>query len=181
MKNPKVKLLAVSNQFTEKIKGTIVEKWVRYWKQLFLDYKDAAIDLRKDCRERPLKTVGYVSLITAMFICAKTNPDETSYRDSILQASNEVIRVHPSLQRQSSLEHLRLLEKCYSLKYIRRTSFGCFSVIWVDNHSESCKMYECTCDYLQLSYVDFFKRIIDIGFLNKWWLLEKQVEDYDVK
>lgn len=96
------------------------------------------------------------------------------------RASNEILLVSPTQRRPDAVEHLRLLEKCYNANIIRRLSLGVVSVIWVDNYSDMCNTYECTCSYLELSYIDFFKRIIDIGFINKWWLLEKRMEDFDV-
>lgn len=84
------------------------------------------------------------------------------------------------MQKDSSFQHLRLLEKCYNTQSLRYTSFGIFSVMWVDNHSRESGLYDAHCDYLQVSYLKFFKRIIDFGFMNKWWLLEQHFKDFDV-
>lgn len=29
-------------------------------------------------------------------------------------------------------------------------------------------------------YLDYYDRIVDVGWLGKWWILEKKMEDMDV-
>lgn len=75
----------IGKKYEEKFKGTIVEKWIKYWKNLYTDYKEVAIDLRKDAKEKPIKAIGILSTFAFLGFCAKTNPDEISFRDAVLK------------------------------------------------------------------------------------------------
>lgn len=92
----------------------------------------------------------------------------------------DLILVNPSLQRKQSAEHLHFIQENYNIDQIRRLNLLLFSIIWIDKHGNQCKTYENICDYLKISWMEFKDNIIDIGFLNQWWILSKNMEDYDI-
>lgn len=164
----------------DKVKGTFMEKWLKYWKGLLNDYRDVAIDVYKDVKTKPAKAAAIGSTFGIIYYCAIHNPDEKSFRDAYLRAANEVLLVNPSMQNPMTVSHLRYIEQAYNHKLIRRLNFGIGSIVWVDLYSETSDIYEAHCDYLQLSYTEFGSRILDIGFLDRWWVLSKKMIDFDV-
>lgn len=92
----------------------------------------------------------------------------------------DLILVSPTLQRKESAEHLQLIQTHYNYDEIRRMNLLLFSLIWIDNHANQCKTYVNICDYMKLSWLEFKDKIIDVGFLNEWWMLSKNMADYDV-
>ncbi|XP_015602311.1 mitochondrial import inner membrane translocase subunit Tim29 [Cephus cinctus] len=164
----------------EKIKGTILERWGKYWKNLYIDYKDVAIDVAKDCRERPIRATFYFSTLASCYYFAKHNPDESSYREQLLQDSIKVMTVGESIRNPETVQHIKWIEQCYNEGVIRRLSLGIISFIWLDNYDEVCAHYKATCSYLKPRYLTFHERIVDIGFMDKWWILEKKMVNYDI-
>lgn len=52
--------------------------------------------------------------------------------------------------------------------------------MWIDNYDKDCFLYKTVCPYLKPRYLTFHERIIDVGALDKWWVLETKMKDYDV-
>ncbi|XP_022911278.1 mitochondrial import inner membrane translocase subunit Tim29 [Onthophagus taurus] len=170
----------VAAKIDAKVKGTILEKWIAYWKNVYKDYKDVAVDVTTDLRQKPMKAFGIFTGIGLATFCAKMNPDATHFRNDYLKACNDLILVHTSLQKQVSADHLKFIEHCYNIKVLRYTNLGLFSIVWVDQFSDACKIFEAECPYLQIEYGKFYGRVIDIGFLNTWWILRSKMIDYDI-
>lgn len=170
----------VLTKLDDKVKGTFMEKWVKFWKTLFNDYKDVALDVFKEAKEKPLKAALIASSFTGVYYCAKHNPDEKNFRDAFLKAANEVLLVNPKSQNPKAVNHLNYIEEAYNHKLVRRLNCGVFSIIWEDLYSNMNDNYEAHCDYTQLRYSEFTSRILDVGFLDRWWILSDKMVDYDI-
>lgn len=168
------------NNIDAKVKGTFMENWLKYWKTIFTDYKEVAVDIRKDIKEKPIKALLLATGFTGICYCIKHNPDEINFRDCYLRATNDVLLVDISQQNRETVQHLKNIEKCYNSEVLRRLNCGVFSVIWIDNFSNKCNTFEAQCSYLKVSYSKFLNRIIDVGFLDNWWILKKKMENYDI-
>jgi hypothetical protein len=59
-------------------------------------------------------------------------------------------------------------------------SIGLFSILWIDDFSSNLATPDAQCKYLEPAYATFHERVIDYGFLGKWWNIEKNMKDYDV-
>ena len=164
----------------EKIKGTMVENWAKYWKSVYKDYADVANDIKQDMKEKPTKAVLILSGLGFITYCAKHNPNADHFKGAYIKAYNDIVLVHQDLQRTESTKHLLSIGKAYNSNLIRRSNFGVFSLIWIDDYSPSCNTYESQCSYLQIPYLKWLDRVIDVGFLDTWWVLVKKMTDYDV-
>lgn len=169
-----------SYEMPERIKGTILERWVKYWHDLYINYEEVAIDVAKDCRERPVRAAMYISLLGGCYYSNRHNPDETMFRDQLIQSSIKLMQVGEPIRNPVSVQHLKWLEQCYNEGLIRRLNLGVMSLIWLDNYNKDCSIYKAVCPYLKPRYETFHERIVDIGFLEKWWLLERKMKDYDI-
>ncbi|KAK5640806.1 hypothetical protein RI129_009353 [Pyrocoelia pectoralis] len=164
----------------EKSKGTMFENWVRYWKNVFTDYKDVVIDVRKDVREKPLKAACTLTIFGSLTYCVKHNPSLIDYRDTFVKSANELLLVHPDMQNVKTAATVKQIESYFNDHLVRRFNLGVASIIWVDYYSDSCKNSEAISKHLQMSYLDWRYHIIDVGFLNRWWMLSKCMENYDI-
>lgn len=169
-----------NTKFNRKIKGTFVEKWVKYWKQLARDYADVAISVKQESKEKPIKTACYVTGLGMLYYCNTHNPTLQSFRSKYLQSANDIILLSEPLVNTESLKHIRYIDECYNAKLIRYQNLGIASIIWVDNYSNECNLYASQCKYLKLSYFQIFERILDVGFCNIWWITSRKMLDYDV-
>lgn len=188
----------VSIRFHEKIKGTFVENWVKYWKNVFIDYKAVAVDVKEDIKEKPVKAICIFSFLGALVYCAKNNPDEVNFREACLRylfnscvknlvikyigfsAANQLMLVHPNTQKQETVKYLKTIEQCHNQNKLKRLNIGIASIMWTNYYSDSCHIYQADCPHLQVQYKQFKNQILDIGFLNKWWILNHKMENYDV-
>ncbi|XP_011860964.1 PREDICTED: uncharacterized protein C19orf52 homolog [Vollenhovia emeryi] len=169
-----------SYEMPERIKGTFLERGARYWHSLLMDYKDAAFDTAKDCWQHPARTAMYITLLGSCVYSNRHNPDETVFREQLVQSSMKLIQVGEPIRNPVSVQHIKWLEQCYNEGLIRRLNLGVLSLIWLDNYDRDCSLYKAVCPYLKPRYATFHERIVDVGFLEKWWLLESKMKDYDV-
>lgn len=164
----------------DRFKGTIVEKWARFWKQLGLDYKDVAISIGSTMKEKPIRSTIYGMFGGILYFCAKANPNEAEFWKCFREYNQEMVLVPETLQRKESADWLKFIQKCENESLLRYFSFGLISIIWLDNHSDGLNLYAATCDYLQPEYLKYHQRIVDVGFLNVWWNLKDKMREYDV-
>lgn len=104
----------------------------------------------------------------------------SSYRDQLLNNESKLTQVAQHLRNSESENYVTWVEQCYNEGIIRQLNLGIISFIWLDNYDENSAVYKAKCSYLKPQYLTFYKRIIDIGFMDKWWLLEDKMHDYDV-
>lgn len=167
-------------QIPERAKGTVVEKWIKYWEGLINDYVEVFRDTAEESRNKPLKTAALVAAGSFITFAIYNNPTEQDYRDRVIYYQNLYGLVGKPIRNPGAEVYLKSLENSFNYRLIRRFSLGVCSVIWLDNYDPGLGIYKAQCEYLKPKYVTFHERIIDIGFLNKFWALEKNMEDYDV-
>lgn len=74
-----------TNKFETRIKGTVVENWVKYWKTVFNDYRDVGRDVITNVKEKPFKAVFIMSGLGFLVASAKSNPSFTDFRDQYIK------------------------------------------------------------------------------------------------
>lgn len=181
----KSKLTLVKNKLDsltlpERFKGTVVEKWAKFWKDLLIDYREVINENYDSAQKNPKRTLLVLTTLGFVAYCFKTNPDESSFREQLIAYSNELSLVGQPTQNPVTDNHLLFLESCYNAGLVRRLSFGAFSVIWIDNYNKVLGLYKSNCSYLKPRYVTFYERIVDVGFINKWWVISNKMKDYDI-
>lgn len=174
------RLNSLNTKFDRKIKGTFLEKWVKYWKQLARDYTDVAISVKQEAKAKPFKAASYAAGIGFLYYCNTHNPNLQSFRVKYLECANNIGLISEDLVNPNSLNHIKYIEKCYNSKLIRHLNLGFASIVWVDNYSNECDLYESNCKYLKVPYSKFTERILDIGFCNIWWITSRKMLDYDI-
>lgn len=156
-------------------------KIVKYWITNYTEYKNVIVGIYKDLRSKPSKVV-YLSLFGAgSYYLASQNPDKDSYCDKILENSQKLMFVGENIRNQRSLECIRTLEQKLADNLVHRINFLLFSVIWFKDSRDDCDLYKTVCPYLRPSLRDYFQRFGDVGALNRWFLMEEAMKDYDIK
>ncbi|CAG9790973.1 unnamed protein product [Diatraea saccharalis] len=167
-------------KFPERFKGTIVEKWANYWKNLLIDYRQMLQDLRTDIQDEPVKaikwTVGLVSIITL----ACNNPNEIDFKDNLKRIDNEVLLVSEQCRNRKAIEHLNFLDSCYNEEVIHYRNMGIASIMYVSALNDRCDLYKAQCPYLRPSFLSFPSRIVDIGIMGRWWNIYIKTNNYDI-
>lgn len=167
-------------KFPKKFKGTILEKWADYWKNLFIDYRQMLQDLRTDIQDEPLKTLKWTAILGLSIVLAKNSPDELDFKNELKEAENKAAMVGDECLNKQSIEHLRFLETCYNAGLIHYQSLGILSIMYTSDLNPSCDLFKAHCSYMKPSYLSFPSRIIDVGVMGRWWNLYKKTTNYDV-
>lgn len=135
----------------------------------------------KNIHANPVKFSIYGSLGVSAYVFCKTNPDEKAFVDQLRKAQNQISLVGTDSQNPTSVNYLKMLERNHqNYGTLRITSIGLFSIMWLDDSSENLSSFDAKCEYLKPELRTFHERIIDVGLLNNWWNLEKQMKDYDI-
>ncbi|KAL0268400.1 UNVERIFIED_CONTAM: hypothetical protein PYX00_010357 [Menopon gallinae] len=177
---PRLQKLQGSFQLPEKYKGTVIEKWYKYWEGLIQDYTEVFKDTVEDAYRKPWKTMLLGGVGGFFTYALYNNPDEIDYKNQLIEYQNSFGLVGKPVRNPAADIYLKYLNNCFNYGLIRRFSFGLFSVIWLDNYDAGVGLYKAQCSYLKPQIWNFHERIIDIGFLKKFWLMEKKMMDYDV-
>ncbi|KAK4309720.1 hypothetical protein Pmani_018650 [Petrolisthes manimaculis] len=164
----------------EKLKGGFIEKWGQYWSTVAHDYKEVAVDVVADSRRRPLKASLYVSLIAGYVYAVQMNPDQLDYQDTLQKYMNESAMVSSKVRNPEVDSHFNYMVDCYTHGLVRRLSLGFCSFLWVDNYSTVCGVFKSQCEYLKPRYLTFHERILDVGFLGRWWVIDTKMDEFDI-
>lgn len=167
-------------EMPKRFKGTIVERWGYYWKNVYIDYREVVVDTINDCKARPIRASIFATVLGSAYYLCKHNPDEETYRNDLLMNAFILMQVSENIRNEESVKHIELIERFFNEGILRRTNFGIFSIIWLDNYDRDCFLYKAVCPYIRLHFLEFFERIIDIGFLDRWWIMEKKMMNYDI-
>lgn len=164
----------------ERFKKTVVEKWMLYWKGLLTDYRDVFLDVGKQIREKPIRASIYGAIGSSAVYSFKHNPSEADFIQQLRSHNAKLVLVDPACQNPISSQYLTFLERCYNEGIVRRLSVGIFSLIWLDNFDRALGLYKATCSFTKPDLLTWHHRIIDVGFMDKWWKIDKQMIDYDI-
>lgn len=181
----KTKFNAIQNglnnfEVPERVKGTMVEKWLLYWKSLMTDYRDVFLDVGKQMKAKPIRASIYGAFGGSVIYSYKHNPSNTEFIDQLRTNNNKMVLMDPVCHNPATSEHLVFLERCYNQGIVRRLSAGIFSVLWLDNYDQAVSLHKATCSYTKPDLLTWHNRIVDVGFLDKWWKLQDKMTEYDV-
>lgn len=169
-----------SIELPERFKGTIVEKWANYWKNLLRDYKEVILDTGRNVKEKPVRSLIYGGLLSSVYLFSKNNPDLITLNEKLRSYTNTMILVNEDCRNKTTSNYLIYIERCLNEGVLRRISVGVVSFLWIDNYNESLAIYKSVCPHLKPNYSTFYERIVDIGFWNSWRKLDKLMIDYDI-
>lgn len=163
------------------VKKSLLENWAQYWKNVYRDYKTVSLDVVSQMKTHPAKSSLKLLVFGSLGFCAYDNPSEEHYFNELLENHLRLVQVSSSIRNKSSEEYIHKLESFKNLNCLCHQSFGIFSIVYTEDYAGHLEVYKKQCDYLHPGYLDYLKeRIVDVGFLNYWYFLNKSMEDYDV-
>ena len=152
----------------------------RYFGGIYNDYKTVALETVQDARNSPLKTFIYTSSLAAICYFIKTNPSETQFYNQLTDSANDLATLGDLVRNRKSDKHVQYLKYCSNAGLLRRFTFGVCSVMWVDNFDPAVDLYEARCKLLKVGWLNWHERVVDVGVLGRWRLLDKAMTDYDI-
>lgn len=163
-----------------RFQGTVIERWTKYWKWLIIDYSSVLFGILKDAKNRPVRALIITGTGTTIYHCAQSNPSEVDFRNKLRFYSNEMGTLPESMQKQQSKDHLLQVERLYSAGRVRRLNIGVASLFYRHDNNSELKTYQANCSYTGSDLLSFRDRIVEVGFLDRFWILNKEMKDYDV-
>ena len=146
-----------------------------------LDYKAATRDIFIDAKNYPLRAAIYIATLSGATYAWTRNPSEKDYEKAVLDSSNDLLLLSQPVRNPDSDAHVQRITQLRNDGVLRRTTFLVTSVMWQDNYDASLDVYDAKCDHLQVTWTNFFReRILDVGFMGRWWYLHKAMQDYDI-
>uniref|UniRef100_K7F9N3 Translocase of inner mitochondrial membrane 29 n=1 Tax=Pelodiscus sinensis TaxID=13735 RepID=K7F9N3_PELSI len=151
--------------------------WCR---SLLHDYADACRDVALGARERPGKAGLYLSLLAGATVCSLKVPCEPSFEASLLEAAGTLLLLSPWVRNGGAEGHVQRLMKLRNQGQLRYQSLVFFSLVYQAPFDAEAALYQAHCKHLQPRWTEFPGRILDVGFLGRWWVLSLKMKDPDI-
>lgn len=161
--------------------NSIVDKATKYINNIWLDYYDVFKDVHKNARKRPLRatSIGLSTLFVLNLF--RSNEDLRSYRAEVISACNKISAVIKNSRNPNSESFVENLGELNCHGMLRQIDLGISTVIYKADVDPELALYRHNCPYLRPSIKEFFQdRILDVGILGHWLLLETKMKDYDI-
>ncbi len=147
---------------------------------LGVDYKAATKDIFTDAKNYPYRATFYITTLTCATYAWTRNPSDIDFDSTLLDASNDLVLLSDAIRNPDSDA---FIQRCTVLRnegVLRRMNLLVCSVMWWDNYDKDLALYDAQCDHLKVKWRNFQERILDVGFLGRWWYLNRAMEDYDI-
>ncbi|XP_028310266.1 mitochondrial import inner membrane translocase subunit Tim29 [Gouania willdenowi] len=161
----------------ESVKSSKAGVWLR---SLLTDYREACKEIVVGAVARPIKASVYASLLGGALICAYTKPDQSSFRAALLERSNQLSLLSPWIRSSTSDGHVQNLVKLHNQGRLHHLSLGLLSVVYQSDYDADVSVYEAQCSNLSPLWRELPHRVLDVGFVGCWWILESKMKDYDM-
>ncbi|XP_074168129.1 mitochondrial import inner membrane translocase subunit Tim29 [Sminthopsis crassicaudata] len=151
--------------------------WVR---GLLHDYAEACTDAAAAARERPVRAALYAGLLGGAAACALQTPEEVSFEEALLDASGTLLLLAPGTRNPGSEAHVQRLLWLRGRGRLRHRNLGLLSLLYEAPYDPEASLYQARCRHLQPRWADFPGRVLDVGFLGRWWVLSAKMRDFDI-
>ena len=152
-----------------------MEKWMNFWVNLARDYREATRDIGRWAKTKPLKAGVWGSAAGFALYANYTNPNLRAFGDFMVCVNADVGMVSHSIRNPASAAWLKDIGRLAMAGQLRAWNLGLLTVVWRSDYSEELGHVKANCKYLKTGYTDVFTegRVVDVGFLGKWWLTSK--------
>lgn len=137
-------------------------------------------DTLQDIKNRPLRATYILGVICTSIHCVRKRPDEASFRTQLLEHEHDLSLTSESTRNPACVAHLCGLETLHNEGRLRTLQLGLFSLLWRADYEQDCGLFEAKCAFTKPSVMDFHTRVMDVGVLGRWRLLDYAMRDFDV-
>ncbi|XP_008831768.1 mitochondrial import inner membrane translocase subunit Tim29 [Nannospalax galili] len=157
--------------------------WARLgtWARALLqDYAEACGDAAAAARARPGRASVYLGLLGGAAACCALAPSEAAFEEALLDASGSLLLLAPATRNRQSEAFVQRLLWLRGRSRLRHVNLGLCSLLYEAPFDAQASLYQARCRYLQPRWIDFPGRILDVGFVGRWWILAKRMHDCDI-
>lgn len=127
-----------------------------------------------------MKSAIYVALLGTAGYLMKTNPNESSFKEQLVNNTNDLLLLSDAIRNPRADSHTQKVMQYANAGRIRRLNLGVCSLMWLDNYEKGVDVYNAHCDPLKVGWLDLKERVVDIGIMNRWLLLQDSMTDFDI-
>ena len=155
-------------------------RWTQPLRNAADDYLHVAKDSGEYIKTHPYKFTIMCVIGGALSAMWFKNPNNHSYKDEVLCYSNEISQCSKQTRNKESHRYISdiINKQCTGL--LQHVNLGFLSIVITRPNYKECYVYPQRCSYLQPKWTDYLTRIVDVGFWNQWWILKKQMADFDI-
>jgi len=173
--------MAAAPRLLTRIANKFPKKWADYWRGVAHDYRHTATTTLEQMKERPGKAAVYIGALAFGCQLLRSNPSAGRLHQRLVEGVTDSALLAPAVRSPAYSEALRHRLDCWNHGTLRTLDLVLLSLAWEDNHNPELKSPRGTVKHLRPKYTDFFQtRVLDVGFLGRWWYLEHMLRDIDV-
>ncbi|XP_004716888.1 mitochondrial import inner membrane translocase subunit Tim29 [Echinops telfairi] len=157
--------------------------WARLgvWsRSLLRDYAEACGDAAASARAQPARAAVYAGLLGGAAACCALAPSEASFEEALLDASGTLLLLAPVTRNRAAETSVQRLLWLRGRGRLRHLSLGLCSLVYEAPVDAQASLYQARCRHLQPRWADFPGRILDVGFVGRWWVLGARMRDCDI-
>uniref|UniRef100_A0A914XTR4 Ubiquinone biosynthesis protein n=1 Tax=Panagrolaimus superbus TaxID=310955 RepID=A0A914XTR4_9BILA len=155
---------------------------IEYTKHVANDYKTVVIETVQDIPKHPIRSTIFTSTLGAIIAAVCTNPTEFQMWNRIAEWRIEMGLVPNSIHNTAA--DSALIERTELKNTNRYDYWNCllFSLVTRRTYDRKVQLFAAQDSNLKdWPWDRFLNNLVDIGAFNRFWLLEKQFVDYDIK
>ncbi|KAI6655545.1 hypothetical protein LOD99_2044 [Oopsacas minuta] len=147
---------------------------------ILTDYAETFRSFGKYFRDNPIKCSISSSAFLLLAYFTYHCPDKYSYANEIISNTNEISLLPYRLRKRTTQDQIFHLMLLLDQGSICTFSIGPCRIAYKRRTPFNNRLYYFNSKFLIPSHLTFLDRILDIGFMNKWWFMDKFMLDYDV-
>ena len=155
-------------------------KYKRSITNIMSDYAETFRNFAVYFRRKPVKCSIFSSFLLLVSFFTHYCPDADSYSDIITSNTNDISLISPKLRNRAAQKEIFYLKQLQDEGRINTFSVGPCRIAYIRRIPLNNKLYALNCKFLIPSNLTFYNRILDVGFMNKWWYIDSAMIDFDV-
>lgn len=161
--------------------SAILNRLNLFFRNIYLDYSEVFKEVRRSAQAKPLKASLYGASTLFVLNMFRTNEGLRSYSNEVVSACNRVASVNQSSRNPESFEFVQNIGQWNCNGLLRQIDLGFSTIIYRADCNPEVALFKYNCTHLKPSLKEFFQeRLVDLGLLGHWLLLEVKMKNYDI-
>uniref|UniRef100_A0A0N4ZR98 Peroxisomal membrane protein PEX31 n=1 Tax=Parastrongyloides trichosuri TaxID=131310 RepID=A0A0N4ZR98_PARTI len=159
----------------------VKEALKEYLHRLKNDYKGSFEDAITDSKAKPHKALTLLSVSIFSTYAFMTNPSKESFRRIMAEKRTKMALIPPTIHNPKTVDAINEREKLFIQKRLKFIDFFLFTLVVKTKFDSTLYTAESQDPNLKDWYWnEILKNIVDIGAFNKFWYLEKAMNNCDI-
>ncbi|GFN80167.1 mitochondrial import inner membrane translocase subunit tim29 [Plakobranchus ocellatus] len=163
-----------------KAKVGLLKRFGEYLLMVANDYKVVAQETFQDVTSGSIKAASYLSGLVALGVLHRANPTKRDLETVLMESAHDLSLVGESIRSEKADEFVDKLCSAQRDGRLHYTSLGILSLVWISEQRDGLDLYTAKCKHTNLPWYQWHEKVVDVGILGKFMVLDKNMKDYDV-